>query len=55
MEIADQIYKLYSEPGCVLNIKKTGLPAFPIRVIEKVNYMTTMSLRKGKDEHLITM
>lgn len=48
METADQIYKLCSDRGCVLNVKETGLPAFPVRITEKVNYMTTISLRKGK-------
>lgn len=48
MEPADQIYKLHSDCGCVLNVKTTGLPAFPVRITEKVNCMTTISLRKGK-------
>lgn len=47
METADQIYKLCSDHGCALNVKKTVLP-FPVRITEKVNYMTTISLRKGK-------
>lgn len=48
METADLIYKLYSDCGHVLNVSKTALPAIPVRITEKVNYMTTISLRKGK-------
>lgn len=48
METADQIFRLSSDRGCVLNVRKTGLPAFPVGITEKVNYMTTVSLRKGK-------
>ena len=46
METANQIYKLYC--GRVLNVSKTGLLVIPVRITQKVNYMTTVSLRKGK-------
>lgn len=48
METANQIYKLYSDCGRALNVSKTGLLVIPVRITEKVNYMTTISLRKGK-------